>query len=168
MDTLKYELTDHANSLAKYDFFLKNMGVEQSLLELAKNAVHASGHAKIFDIGCGEAGALKELKKKFGEKITVSGIDALPVSGLDEFVSGDAAEKDFPKNCDIIVSFRALHEIAHLELVFKKISDSLTTDGQAFLSIRCQQFVGGKIFFHGNLAQKDMDFLEKIENRYAD
>ena len=54
MDTLKYELTDHANSLAKYDFFLKNMGVEQSLLELAKNAVHASGHAKILTLAVGK------------------------------------------------------------------------------------------------------------------
>ncbi len=165
MDTLKFELADRSNSLQKYNFFLKNMGLEQTLQELVQEIIQEKGSAKIFDIGCGEAGVLKELKTLFGKQITVSGIDAIPVTGLDEFVQGDAAKAVFPKNCDLIVSFRALHEIGHLEKVFGKISESLSFGGRAFLSIRCQQEMGGKIFFHGNLTQNDLDFLEKVEKK---
>lgn len=165
MDTSKFELTDRANSLQKYGFFLKNMGLEQNLQELVQDIIQEKGHAKILDIGCGEAGALKELKTLFGKQITIIGIDALPVTDLDEFVQGDAVKAVFPKNCDLILSFRALHEIAHIETVFGKISESLAAGGRAFLSIRCQQEVGGKIFFHGNLLKKDLVFLERVEKK---
>lgn len=163
MNKLKYELTDRANSLQKYNFFLKNMGAQETLEEMVQQIIDEKKKAKIFDIGCGEAGALKELKQLFGKKVTVCGADAIKTTGLDEFVFGNAAKKSFPAKCELVISFRALHEIANLKTVFEKISKSLSTGGLVILSIRLQQQVGERIFFHGNLTQADMDFLGEIE-----
>lgn len=165
MNTLKFELTDRHNSLQKYNFFLKNIGVEEKLEEMIAGIVKENGHAKILDIGCGDGGALKELKQVFGEKVIVCGVDALEAQGLDWFEKKDAAKAVLPKNCDLVVSFRSLHEIAHLKKVFEKISESLAAGGMAILSIRCEQEVGKKILLHGNLEKKDLDFLKKIKKQ---
>lgn len=165
MGTLKYELTDRGNSLQKYDFFLKNIGAEKTLSQMIGEIIAEKGNARVLDIGCGEAGALKELKKIFGKKIIVCGIDALPTEGLDWFFQGDAVKKDFPDKCDLVVSFRALHEIAHLKKILKKIEACLAAGGQAILSIRMQQELGGKTFFYGNLGKKDLAFLLALEKK---
>ena len=107
-------------------------------------------------------GALTELKKGFGEKVTVCGVDVLQSAGLDEFVQGDANKVSFPQNCDLVISFRTLHEIANLEKIFEKLSFCMVKGAKGFLSIRCQQQIGKKTVFHGNLRQKDFDFLRKI------
>ncbi len=163
MDTLKYEIADRASSLQKYDFFLQNMQGQTSIEALVKDFLKTKPSVKVFDIGCGDGGALRELKELFEKKVITCGIDLLQASGLDEFAQGDAVKKSFPKNCDVIVSFRALHEIANLQKVFSKISDCMSSGGLGFVSIRCQQEVGSKIVFHGNMKKTDLDFLKKIE-----
>ena len=163
MDTLKYEITDRRNSLQKYNFFLKNMSAKTTMQELVTEILKEKKVVKVFDLGCGEGSALKELKKEFGKKIVVFGMDLLETNGLDEFVKGDANKVTFPKNCDLVFSFRVLHEIANLEKNFEKLSNCMTKKAKAFLSIRVQQQISNKIVFHENLEKKDLEFLQKIE-----
>lgn len=163
-DDIYFELVDRSNSLQKYDFFLKNMQAKTTIEKEVENVIQRKSIARILDLGCGQAGALKELKQKFGEKVFVAGIDLVKTDGLDEFVQGDAVFVDFPQNIDLIFSFRAMHEFRPLEKVFEKICGSLCTGGKAFLSVRCQQFTSQGLFFHGNMTGQDLDFLKKIIN----
>ncbi len=164
-DRLFFELVDRANSLGKYDFFLKNMHAETSLEKEVENFLKKKKVVRVLDLGCGEAGALKDLKKMFGKKVFVAGIDLIKTEGLDSFVEGDTLEADFPKDIDIAVSFRAMHEFHPIEKVFEKLCQSLSAGGKAFLSVRCQQFLGDRLLFHGSLTSADMDFLKSLAKK---
>ncbi|MBI2598308.1 MAG: class I SAM-dependent methyltransferase, partial [Candidatus Diapherotrites archaeon] len=72
MNTLKFELTDRHNSLQKYNFFLKNIGVEEKLEEMIAGIVKENGHAKILDIGCGPG---RDAKYFSEQGLDVTGID---------------------------------------------------------------------------------------------
>lgn len=157
-----YEITDRANSIAKYDFFLKNMRAETTLEKEVKKVLARKKNCRLLDLGCGQAEALKELKEKFGDKATIIGIDLLPVSGLDEFVEGKVPQCVFPQKIDLAFSFRAMHEFSPIEKFFEKLSTCLASGGKAFLSVRCQQLVGSQLLFHGNLKATDLDFMKKI------
>ena len=162
MDKEFFELTDRSNSIQKYNFFLKNMQAETTLEKEVEDFLKKKKVVRILDLGCGKAQALKELKEKFGSKVFIAGIDLVKTDGLDEFFEASALEASFPKNIDLVVSFRAMHFFSPLDVVFEKISGCLAKGGKAFLSVRCQQFVGSSLLFHGNLNAKDLDFLKKI------
>lgn len=157
-----YELTDRANSIAKYDFFLKNIGAGTTVEKEVENTLKRKAQVRVLDLGCGEAQALKALKEKYGKKVFVAGVDQLPVEGLDEFSQGAAQDEPYPSDLDLVFSFRSMHEFSPLKKVVEKIGQSLAKGGKAFLSIRCQQLVGGQLFFHGNLNKEDLSFLKKI------
>ncbi|MDO8634430.1 MAG: methyltransferase domain-containing protein [archaeon] len=162
MDGKYFEFFDRSNSIEKYDFFLKNMGAETTLEKEVEKALQRKQTARILDIGCGEAQALSELKKKFGKQVHTIGIDLLDSGNPDEFIKGNAAEVNFPKDVDLAVSFRAMHLLHPLKKVFEASCKSLAPHGKAFFSVRCQQIAGGQLLFHGNLDSVDMSFLKQI------
>lgn len=162
MDEDYLRLFDRSNSIEKYDFFLKNMGAKTTLEKEVENALKRKQAIRVLDIGCGEAGALWGLKKKFGKKVHTIGIDLLDAENLDEFIKGNAAKVDFPKDIDLAVSFRAMHMLHPLRKVFEGACKSLAPHGNAFFSVRCQQIVGERLLFHGNLDATDLGFLKQV------
>jgi SAM-dependent methyltransferase len=140
------------------------MHAETTLEKEVEKVFARKKNCRVLDLGCGEGGALKELKQKFGVRVFVCGIDLLEAQGLDWFVRGRAQGADFPDNVDLVVSFRAMHEFSPLESVLEKVCKGLAGGAKGFLSVRCQQLVGNQLLFHGNLNSRDLDFLKKIIN----
>lgn len=148
-------IKDRNNSMQDYNFFLKNLGVKK-LEEL----VEEREKPRVLDIGCGEGNALKELKKLYREKVYTTGIDLVKpesIEGIDSFIEGNALEEEFGEQ-DIVVSFRALHEIGSLEEISEKTAECLKERGIAVLSARIQNENG----FLGEMKQKDLEFTEKL------
>ena len=118
---------------------------------------------KILDVGCGEGQALAELKEKFGKQVKVCGIDLLPAkASLDEMVVGDALKKEWPKGCDLIISFRALHEIGNPEKVLEKAEKALIIGGKAILLFRAMEFNEGKLSWQGEMNKEALEFLRQV------
>lgn len=162
-ERLRTGLTDREAGLAAYELFFRNMELGLGLRELVEKKLKEKQKIKIFDLGCGKAVALKELKEIFGEKVHTTGLDAVKTKnhGIDEFIQGDALAASFPENCDIIVSFRAMHEIGECRKMLEKIEHSLSSKGEAILSIRCQEFRENRIKNLGKIKQGDIEFLEE-------
>lgn len=160
-DLLKYELLDRQAEFADYEFFFRNMNFGLGLEEAIKKHIEKKAKIRVFDLGCGAGNALAGLKRVFGSKVYSIGLDVLPATadGIDEFIQGNALEEKFPNSCDIIVSFRAMHEFGSMEKIIEKVCNSLTPSGKAFLSIRCQEYYNGKVRNLGKIKQKDIEFL---------
>lgn len=158
---LRSQLQDREAGLASYELFFTNMGLGFGLKEAVEKKIGQNKKIRVFDLGCGKAVALGELKQVFGERVFAIGLDAIKEENhqIDEFITGDALQEEFPKNCDIVVSFRAMHEIGSCKKIIEKIEKSLAEKGRAFLSIRCQEFKDNRIRNLGKITQKDMDFL---------
>ncbi len=135
----KYSLgvADAENSLQLYEFFFKNMGFKESIVELVNRRLKEKTKVVVLDIGCGNGGFLSDLKDIFKEKVEAVGVDLLaPMKKPDKMIIGDALEVDFPKGVDLAFSFRALHEIGSPEKIVSKTYDCLAKNGKAFLSFR--------------------------------
>ncbi|MFH0955153.1 MAG: methyltransferase domain-containing protein [Candidatus Micrarchaeota archaeon] len=164
----KYALgvADKSNSLRDYNRFLANSGESHSLEEFISHQLLHAKTVRVLDVGCGNAGALKELKKEFGEKIFVIGMDLidfdLATNKVDEKLIGNAQELVIPPNLDLVISFRALHEIGELETVLTRIAQSLSPLGIALLSVRLHDVTSKKSSFSGSITKKDEEFLVKI------
>lgn len=160
------EVGDKSNTLKDYDRFLVNLGEQFSLEEFVSHQMLHANPVRILDIGCGNAGALKALRKKFGRKIFTIGIDLIDFDiathKIDEKIVGDARDFDFPKKIDLAVSFRALHEIGEMKSVLPRIAKSLSPSGIALLSIRVHDVTTKKVFFSGSMQKLDEDFLFEI------
>lgn len=160
-------LVDIENSLQKYEEFLSNLGEEKSLAEGIQQQLHSKKKLRILDIGCGNAGALKELKKKFGEKIETIGLDLIPFpeKNTDQQIAGNALEKKLPDNCDLIVSFRALHEIGHSDELVPRICEALASKGIALLAFRLHSIVNNSIEWAGDMQETDEHLLLQIAEK---
>ncbi len=156
---------DRENSLGQYSDFFSNFFENISLRELIGWMVKEKSKIKVLDVGCGDAGFLNDLKKQFGEKVFTSGIDLIDFTGTDEKIIGDALNAEWPKEFDLIVSFRTLHEIGNSEKILTKALDSLKKNGMAVLSFRMQEFVNGQLDFLGEMKQGDARFLQQIGER---
>ncbi len=157
-------LIERKTSLKHYNELLEKIEEGLSFESLISDFLEKKPLVRVFEIGCGEAQALKELKVIFKNKVFVSGIDLLETDfqNLDELIIGDVLEQVFPQNCDIIFSFKSLHEIGSTKQLIEKIESSLTNGGVAILSIRVQEFKQGELVFLGELTQEDLDFLNSI------
>ncbi|MDO8625046.1 MAG: class I SAM-dependent methyltransferase [Candidatus Diapherotrites archaeon] len=159
---------DRDNSLAKYDAFLANMGERITLAQIVEQHIKQQKTDKkivrILDIGCGTGGALREIKEKFSDRIETIGIDLLPcqASGIDRCIAGDAWTVDFPADCDVVFSFRALHEIGHCPDLLEKICASLAAGGTALLSFRLATLENGTRVRLGEMTEQDESFLVNL------
>ncbi|MFA4907259.1 MAG: methyltransferase domain-containing protein [archaeon] len=158
-------------SLEKYDSFLKNAGANENLEGICLGIAERGGTARLLDIGCGNGKALWELKQKLWKKVWICGMDLVkPEFKLDEFIGGDALEKEFPCEADLIVSFRALHEIGFPEKILEKCCSALASGGRAILSFRAMEFREGKLAYLGEMKAEDIGFLEAVleEKRFGE
>lgn len=143
-------LRDHTLNL--YNQFLENLGEKQTLEHIVERILARKSVCRILDVGCGNANALRALKELFGEHIYTLGIDLLPPDdkqNVDEFLEGDIHDVPIPHACDLVLSFRALHEMGNLLKLVPKLAHSLAPGGRAYLWIRIRdahegtpQFVG--------------------------
>ena len=152
-----------SNSLEFYNKFLSNVGEKKTLQQLVESIIKRKGKAVVLDIGCGDAGALAELKKIYGDKIEVRGIDSEDLDAdkkikVDVFVKGDFLDKELPQKNDLVFSFRALHESGELEISVEKIEKSLAPLGKAVLLIRIRDENGA---LEGNMQEEDEEFIVK-------
>jgi SAM-dependent methyltransferase len=154
------------NDLKTYNHFLMTLGEFISLEQLVGMANMRKDVCRILDIGCGNAQALGMLKKEFGPRVFVSGIDLLPPAvELDGFIEGNIHAVNFPKKFDLIISFRSLHEMGGLENLIPKIASSLAPKGRAYLWIRIREIVSGKPIFTGEMNEKEEAFLFSLSSQ---
>jgi SAM-dependent methyltransferase len=165
---------DSENSLELYNQFLLNVGEKKTIQKFVESIIKRKGKAVLLDVGCGNAGALAELKKTYGNKIEVCGIDAENVnsresnsktdvkSKIDVFVKGDFLEKELPQKNDLVFSFRALHEAGDIEKIVSKIEQSLAPLGKAVLLIRVRT---ENKALEGNMQEEDEDFIVKLAKK---
>jgi trans-aconitate methyltransferase len=154
-------IRDHA--LNDYNTFLSHLGETKTLPQLVEEVLARKKQCRVFDIGCGNGQALAELKMQFGKRVHVAGIDLIPcTSKLDEFMQGDAVEWDWPRHEDLIVSFRAAHEMGNLSKILTKILANLTPGGKAFIWVRIKENVTGKPKYLGEMTVEEEAFLQKL------
>ncbi len=165
----KYELglVDVANSLEQYNEFLANLGEEKTLEEMVKQQLRLKKRLRILDVGCGNAGALKDLKKKFGAKIETIGLDLVPFpfANADKSIVGNALEKELPQKCDFVFSFRTLHEIGFSEGLVKEVCRCLALHGTALLAFRLRTIAGAAMEWTGDIEENDEKFLFGIAEK---
>ena len=130
---------DRSNTLELYNTFLSNVGEKKTLQQLIDSIIKRKGKAVVLDLGCGNAGALNDLKKLYGARVSVKGIDLeKPEFNIDEFVQGNFLEAKLPQKNDLVFSFRALHESGEIEKMVSRTEQSLAPLGKALLVIaRC-------------------------------
>ncbi|MBM3281913.1 MAG: class I SAM-dependent methyltransferase [Candidatus Diapherotrites archaeon] len=156
------------NTLSEYNTFLKNLGEHTSLEKIAAEYVKRKGSCRILDIGCGNGQALHELKQHVSTLVHAIGIDLLPLHDarvLDEFIQGNVHDVPLPSECDIIVSFRALHEIGSLEQLLPRVTNALGKGGRAYLWIRFRKIVEGKIVFEGEMNEHEEKYLQTMASQ---
>jgi len=151
-------------TLKQYNTFLQNLGEHTPLEKIAGEYVHTKGVCRIFDIGCGNGQALHELKQHVGSLVHTIGVDLLPLadaSMLDEFIQANVHDAPLPRDCDIIVSFRALHEMGNFSILLPRIARALARGGRAYLWIRFRDTQGGHAF-EGEMSANEEKYLEKL------
>ncbi|MBS3061929.1 MAG: class I SAM-dependent methyltransferase [Candidatus Diapherotrites archaeon] len=159
----KYSLgiLDQDNSLSQYNGFLKNMGEPLTIEDFVSERFLEPVPVRVLEIGCGKARALFELKEKFGKKVETIGIDLVvpKKNHSDVFLEGDAWRIPFPRECNVIFSFRALHEVGFSKDMVQKITEALGIGGVGLLSFRIAESIGGKKSFLGEMTEADEVFL---------
>ncbi len=154
-----------SHTLREYNAFLWNLGEKKSLTKLASEYVKRKGSCRILDVGCGNAEALREVKQHVGSVVHTMGIDLLPLNDshmLDEFIQGDVHGVPFPSDCDIIVSFRALHEMDHFATLFPTIANALAPGGRAYLWIRMREENEGSVSFVGEMNAREEKYVQGL------
>lgn len=147
------------NDLSAYNQFLHNLGENKTLLEIVRTILQRKKSCRILDVGCGNANALHELKQHAGAGVHTIGIDLLPLehaSYVDAFIQGDVHESPIPGECDLILSFRALHEMGDLSTLLLRFAAALAPAGRAYLWIRMREYANGGPVFVG-----EMNILEE-------
>ncbi len=152
------------NDLHTYNHFLQNAGETKTIEDLIDQFLKTKTRVRVLDIGCGNGQALHELKERFSARIHTIGIDLLPLENpemLDEFIQGDVHEAPLPQNCDLILSFRSLHEMGNLPPLIPRIALSLTQGGRAYLWVRMRDYFEQKIVFSEEMsAEEEKGLLE--------
>ncbi len=160
----KYSLgvVEIQNSLESYNSFYKNMGFAEPIEKLIEDRLKDKVFVKVMDIGCGNGGFLRDLKKTFGAAVHTIGVDLLvPEKKPGQIVAGDALEAEFPKDVDFVFSFRSMHEIGEPEKMVGKIRSCLAPGGKAFLSFRTMDLYAGGIGL-AELGSKEVKALQKM------
>ena len=156
---------DSENTIAAYDHYFNVMEPGLSLARLIQDVWERKPVVRIMDLGCGDAGMLRELLRKHVGKIDPHGVDQVAPKvgkkGL-QFHEGDALTVQFPSDCDLIVSFRAMHEIGALHELIPKVAQALAIGGKAFLSIRIAEWEGEKLAFQGSITKQDLEWLRDV------
>ncbi len=153
------ELIEKNNDLKKYNSFLQKISPTLTLELLIEIMLKKKPKIRIMDVGCGNAGALTELKQKYKNKIHCIGLDLIEFeSKIDEKIIRDALTTNFPKKIDLIISFRTLHLIGNIKKILEKTTVSLVVGGLAIYSIR----IRNGLDFTGVINSIDEDFLSKI------
>ncbi|MBU0635666.1 class I SAM-dependent methyltransferase [Candidatus Micrarchaeota archaeon] len=157
-------LVDVNNSLSTYNKFLHNIGVESSLEEIVLQIIKRKKKVRILDIGCGNAGVLCDLKNLFKDRVETIGMDLIAFSpqNADRSIIGNALQKRFPAQCDLVFSFRSLHEIGLASILVSKVCNGLAPKGMAFLAFRLHSIVNDKVEWSGAMHEKDEQFLFDI------
>lgn len=154
---------DVENSIDSYDRYLRSMGPGLSLDGLITGVLKHHTPCRLLDLGCGNAGMLAGLVKKYGSRIEAHGLDLVPPAVVPRgvrFRGGDAAAAALPEDCDIILSFRALHEIGRVDDVLFRIAPALGPGGRAFLSFRIAELnAQGQIEFQGCMTAAALERL---------
>lgn len=154
------------NSLEQYNYFLQTMGEKKSLEEIVSKIIIEKEKCRILDLGCGNAQALLEIKEKFSETVFTAGIDLIPAkTKIDVFIEGNIHEVIFPKEMDIIISFRALHEMGFVEKIIPKITQSLSSGGRAYLWLRIREVITGESLFTGEMNEKEEAYLLQLSSQ---
>jgi SAM-dependent methyltransferase len=158
-------IKERENSSALYDLYLENMRAGVRLHVLVEETLSARAVVRILDIGCGDAGALRALVAAYPGRVDAVGMDLVPPDAADSGVrvyAGDALRLPLPSQCDLIFSFRALHEIGGLDAMIPKIARALAAGGRAFLSIRIAEEEEGRIVPQGLITPRDVQWLRGV------
>lgn len=155
-------IKERENDCAAYDLYLDLMQPGTTLRGLLDETLAAQPLARLLDIGCGDAGMLRELCTVYGERLEAHGADLVPPADAAPVhaIGGDVLRAALPANCDLIVSFRALHEIGALDTMIPKLARLLAKGGRAFLSIRIAEFVDGRVEPQGSIVPRDVQWLK--------
>jgi len=154
---------DSVNLLELYNKFLENVGEKKTLQQLVESAIKRKGKAVVLDVGCGNAGALHELKKRYGAGVETRGIDMEQTEqAIDLFVKGDFLKAELPQKNDLVFSFRTLHEAGETEKIVSKIEQSLAPLGKAVLLIRVRDENGA---LEGEMKESDEEFIVKLARK---
>ncbi|MDP2666799.1 MAG: class I SAM-dependent methyltransferase [Candidatus Diapherotrites archaeon] len=149
------------NTLSLYDTFLRNMGESKTLIQIIQDLLKEKKRIRLLDIGCGNAQVLHELKTHFGDRVHTMGVDLLPpFYPPDEFLQGDVHELPLPLECDLILSFRALHEMGNLPSLLPRIARALGKGGKAYLWVRLRVIEANSDQLEGEMTPTDEAFLE--------
>jgi predicted TPR repeat methyltransferase len=155
------------NSVAAYDGYLRLMRTDVSLATLTAEAWARRSVMRIMDLGCGDAGMLKELLRKYPGTLEAHGVDLVaPKVGKRGLTvhEGDALAVDLPRDCDLILSFRSMHEMGAVDSLIPKVAEALTVGGKAFLSIRIAEATPVGLEFQGRITHGDLDWLRAASN----
>lgn len=154
-------IKERENDVAAYDHYLGAMQPGLSWRGAVDTILAAQPRARLFDIGCGDAGALRTLAAEYGDRVDAHGCDLVTPEDTApvHLLRGDALRAPFPPSCDLIVSFRALHEIGHLDTLVPKVARALARGGLAFLSVRIAEFVAGRIEPQGSITPRDVQWI---------
>ncbi len=156
-------IRDH--SLELYDRFLENLGEKQSLEQLVHRVLRRKEKCRLLDLGCGNANALREIKGLFGKRVHTIGMDLLSpsiIQGVDEFIEGDVHAQSFPGACDLILSFRSIHEMGGIRSLIPAIASSLEKGGRAYCWIRMRESPEGKTLFVGEMNEREENDLHAL------
>lgn len=154
-------IRDH--TLHEYDAFLHHLGETKTLSQLAEEVLARKKQCRVFDVGSGNGQALAALKQLYGKRIHTAAIDLIPAtSKLDDFIIGDAYEKDWPLHMDLVVSFRTFHQIGHIAKLLNKVVASLMNGGKAYIWIRVKETNNGKTKYLGEMDVDEENFLQKL------
>src|SRR5207249_8649920 len=124
-------LKERENDLARYDAYLSNMRANSSLTGLVREVLDHQPLARVLDVGCGDAGALCALAEQFPGRVDAMGLDLVPpdAPGVRP-LAGDALRTPLPEECDLVLSFRALHEIGQIDTIVPKVARALAPRGR--------------------------------------
>ncbi|MFH0970679.1 MAG: class I SAM-dependent methyltransferase [Candidatus Diapherotrites archaeon] len=149
-------IRDH--SLEEYNRFLHTAGENQTIEKIIHRILRRKETCQLLDIGCGNGNALHTLKKLYHSRLITIGMDLIPpqqMEGIDTFIEGDVHAQTIPTECDLILSFRALHEMGKIAHLLSRIGESLSKGGRAYAWIRMRDRIGGKTVFLGEMNETE-------------
>lgn len=163
-DLYRFGLKDRENSLELYEKFMSNIEPGFSLEKIVVDLTKKRKCVRVFEIGCGNGGALRDIRKKFGNSVYAEALDLVPADfeAVDRMIIGNALDEPFPQGSDLIISFRTLHEAGNAEKIVQKVVDSLAKGGMAILSFRIMEMTPQGSKYHGKITDNDVKFLKKI------
>lgn len=135
-------ICEHITFAATFSEYCKKLDVD--LWKVLKEYVSFSNESvKVVDIGCGIGNALKEVKDKYGSRVTVIGFELTKLSShnvLDKLVPGNFEEKEVPQslqgNIHLVVSDQVFrYFLDPFGKPYEKVKQMLKPEGKAFIDV---------------------------------